>query len=102
VQRQDVGVRETGGDLDLLQEPLGPEDGRELGMEDLDRHLAMVLQIICEIDGGHAPAAQLALGLVPPGKRRVQLVDHLEPRLACVRRARTDPGYNRRVGISIP
>ena len=40
-QRQDVGVLQAGGDLDLADEPLRAQRGRELGAEHLDRDLAV-------------------------------------------------------------
>src|SRR5438034_571690 len=46
VQRQDVGVIQLGGDLDLAEKPFGPDGGRQLGPEDLDRDLAAVLQVV--------------------------------------------------------
>ena len=52
---------QVGGDPDLRQEPLGAEDGGELGAEDFDGDLAVVLQVVGEVDGGHAAAAELAL-----------------------------------------
>ena len=47
-------MAEAGGGLDLAQEALGAERGGELGAEDLDGDLAVVLEIFGEIDGGHA------------------------------------------------
>jgi hypothetical protein len=67
---------EAGGDLDLAQEALGTDDGGELGVQDLDRHLAGVLQIVGQVDRGHATPAQLALKLVAVSKRHAQLIDH--------------------------
>ena len=37
---------------------------RELGVEDLDGDLAAVLQVLGEVDGGHAALAELALDAV--------------------------------------
>ena len=58
---------EIGGGLDLLQEPLGADQGRELGVHDLNRHLAIVAHVMGEIDGGHAAGTQLALERVAVG-----------------------------------
>ncbi len=55
---------QVGGDLDLGQEPVAPDDGRELRMQDLDGHLAAVLQVLGEIDRGHAALTELALDAV--------------------------------------
>ena len=42
VQRENVGVLQIGGGLDLGQESLASQDGGELGLEHLDRDLAVV------------------------------------------------------------
>ena len=69
-QPEDVRVLEIGGDLDLGQEALAAEDGGELGVEDLDRDLAAVLQVLGEIDRGHAALAQLAHEAIAVGQGR--------------------------------
>ena len=46
-------VLQVGGGLDLLDEPLGAEHGGELGAEDLDDGLAIVLEVVREIDCRH-------------------------------------------------
>jgi hypothetical protein len=65
---EDVRVLERGGGLDLLDEPLGAEHGGELGFQDLDGDLAVVLQVLCEVDRGHAARAELALDAVAVGE----------------------------------
>ncbi len=57
VEREDVRVAELGGDLDFAQEPLGAQDGREIGAQDLDRDLAMMLEVVGQVDRGHPSAA---------------------------------------------
>ena len=52
---------EPGGHADLAQEALGAERGGELGVEHLERDRAVVLEVVREIDRGHAAAAELAL-----------------------------------------
>ena len=59
---------EVGGGLDLDQEPLGPDHGGELGPQDLEGDLAIVLEVLGEIDGGHAAGTQLALDAVAIGQ----------------------------------
>ena len=59
---------ELGGDGDLAQEPLGAERVGEFRVEDLDRHRAVVLEIVREVDGGHAALAELALDAVAVGE----------------------------------
>jgi hypothetical protein len=61
VQRHDVRVRELRRDLDLAQEPRGADGLRELGLDELDRDLAAMAQVVGQIDDGHPTAADLAL-----------------------------------------
>ena len=63
---------QVGGVLDLAEEALGAEDGRELGAEDLEGDLAVVLQVVGAVDGGHAAAAELALDRVAVGEGSAQ------------------------------
>ena len=52
---------EPGGEVDLAEKALGAHGGGELGVEHLDRDRPVVLEVAGEPDGGHAPAAELAL-----------------------------------------
>src|SRR6185437_3968847 len=45
-QRKNVWVLERGGELDLLEEPLGPQHGRELGVQQLERDLAAMPDVL--------------------------------------------------------
>ena len=67
-QRQQVGVLKVGGDLDLGEEALGADDGPEFGLEDLDGDEAIVLEVVREVDGGHAALPELALNAVAVGQ----------------------------------
>ena len=58
--------------LDLLHESLGAEHRGELGLEHFDRNLAIVLEILGEIDRGHAARAELALDAVAARERNAQ------------------------------
>ncbi len=58
------------GGLDLAEEPLGADDGGEFGAEDLDGDLAVVLEVMREVDGGHAALAELALKAVAVSEGR--------------------------------
>ena len=60
---------QPGGELDLAQEALRAERGGELGVEHLERDRAVVLEVVGEIDGGHAAAAELALERVTVRQR---------------------------------
>ena len=61
--------------LDLGEEPLGADDGGELRAQHLDRDLAIVLQVLGEIDGRHAAGAELALDAVAVGEARGEAFD---------------------------
>ena len=73
-QRQDVRVLQPGGDADLAGEALGAEGRGELGAEHLDGDLAVVLQVVGEVDGGHAALAELALDPVGGAEGTLKLV----------------------------
>mgnify|MGYP003471267922 CR=1 FL=1 len=59
------GVR---GGLDLGEKPLGADDRGQLGPQHFHRHLAVVLQVLRQVDGGHPALAELALEAVAVGK----------------------------------
>ena len=64
VQGKDVRVGEPGGDLDLPEKTLRPQGVGQLGLEYLDRHLPLVLDVPREVDRGHAPGTKLPLDVV--------------------------------------
>jgi hypothetical protein len=68
VEGEDVRVTQPGHQLDLTQESIGTDAGRELRMQDLDRDLASVLQVLGQQHHGHAAAADLRLDGVTAGK----------------------------------
>ena len=70
---EDVRVLQVGGGLDLGEEALGADHGAEFGTQHLDRHLAVVLDVVGQVDGGHAAGAELALEGVAVGERVGQL-----------------------------
>ena len=59
--RQDVGVLEAGGDLDLLHKALGAERMGQLLVQDLEGDSAIVPEIARQVDSSHAAPAELAL-----------------------------------------
>ena len=67
-QPQDVRMLQAGGDLDLGEEAVAADDGAQLGVQDLDGDLAAVLEVLGEVDRGHAALAELALEAVAVGK----------------------------------
>jgi hypothetical protein len=60
---------EVGGDLNLAQEPLGPDALGELRQEDLKGDVTVVLRVAGEVDDRVAAAAELALDGVAVGQR---------------------------------
>ena len=82
---------EVGGRLDLAQEPLGADDRGEFGPQHLDCHLAVVLEVLGQVHGGHAALAELALEAVAVRQGFGQAgkdVGHLEPPLLSATRGR--------------
>jgi len=71
-----VGVLKGGDGPDLAQEALGADDGGELGAEDLDGDLAAVLQVLGQVDRGHAALAELALDAVAAAEGGGERVGH--------------------------
>ena len=59
---------EIGGRRDLLQKPLGAEDGGEFGPQNLYRHLAVVLEVLGKVNRRHATGTQFTFDLVPIGE----------------------------------
>ena len=58
--RQNVRVVQSSGDSDLVEEALAAERGGQIGMEQLERDGAATLQVLREVDRGHAAPAELA------------------------------------------
>ena len=61
VERKDVGVLQIGRGLDLGEEPLGADDGGQLGAQHLYRHTAVVTPVLGQVDRGHPALAELPL-----------------------------------------
>ena len=53
-----------GRGLDFAQEPVGAERGPEIGMQHLDGDVALVLEIVREVDGGHPAGTEFAVDAV--------------------------------------
>ena len=51
------------------REALGAERGGQLGAQDLHRHLAVVLEVLGEVDRRHAALAELPFDAVAVGER---------------------------------
>ena len=74
-QRQDVGVGQVGGDLDLAQEPLGAQGCSQVGTQYLDRYFAIMPYVVGEIHRGHAALTDLTVDLVAAGQRGSQVLE---------------------------
>ncbi|MEP6999476.1 MAG: hypothetical protein ABI969_03290 [bacterium] len=57
------------------KEPIGADDGREFGTQHFYGDVAVVLEIVREIHGGHAARAKHARNGVAVGKSRAQLLE---------------------------
>ena len=75
VEWEDVRVLECGGDRDFAEEPVAAEGGRDLGLEQLDGHTALVLEVLGEEDDGHPALTQLALDAVAVTDSRRDLLE---------------------------
>ena len=95
---EDVRVLQPCGQLDLAQEPLGAERGRQLRVQHLERHRAVVAEVGREIDRGHAAAAELALERVSVGQgrreRAVRIRAHAVPSASFLNRGLVLSGSN--------
>jgi hypothetical protein len=66
-ERENVRMLELRLDLDLAEETIGGHRADELGLEDLEGDVALILQISGEKDDRHPPPADLALDRVAIG-----------------------------------
>jgi hypothetical protein len=64
VEGQYVNMLETGLDLDLAEEALWSHRCGQVGSQDLDGNVAVMLQVLSEVDRGHATVADLSLNPV--------------------------------------
>ena len=60
------------------QEPLGAQDGGELGADDLDRDLPLVLEVLGEVHRGHAARAEFAFDAVAVSQCRGESVEEID------------------------
>ena len=56
------------GERDFLEESLGAQHGRELGVQHLHRDFALVAHVFGQVDRRHAARAKLALEAVTVGE----------------------------------
>ena len=67
-------MREPGRDLDLPQEPLGADRGRQVGLQHLEGDLPLVLAVVREVDRRHPAAAEYARQRVALRQRCLQVL----------------------------
>jgi len=68
VERENVRVLQVRRNLDFRQKTLGADGNGELGLQHFHRDLAIVFQVLGEIDGGHAACTQLTVDVISVGK----------------------------------
>ena len=56
-ERQNMRVGQVRGGLDLGQEAFGTNDSSQLGLQDFERDLARVLEVVGQVDRGHTAFA---------------------------------------------
>src|SRR5438093_7704520 len=59
---------ESGGDVDLAQEAIRPQARGQVGAEHLEGDQPAVFQVLRQVDGRHAPMAELAFDAIALGK----------------------------------
>ena len=74
-QRQDVRVLQVGRGLDLSEEAFGPYYSSQLGLQDLERDLSLVLEVVGEVDRGHPALTKFTLDAVAALEGCVQARD---------------------------
>ena len=72
MQRQDMGVSQVGYGFDLEEESFCADSLGQLWVEHFHSHLAVVLQILGQIDGGHPSTADLPVDAVAVRECRPQ------------------------------
>ena len=71
-QSEDARVGETGHDLDFAKESFVTHRSRQLRVQDLERHLPVVLQVHDQVHRGHATAANFPFNRVTVRQRTTQ------------------------------
>ena len=74
VQRQDVRVLQVGRRANLGEKALGTERGGEIRVQHLDCDIAIVLEIVREIHGGHAADTEFAVNAIAVGECGGELI----------------------------
>ena len=86
-QRNDMGVLEAGGELDLAVEPIGIDPGSELGRQDLDHDAPAELTLFGDEDATHPRTPELSLEVVDVAERGLQALAEIGQRDSLYERA---------------
>ena len=65
---------QVGGRLDLVQEPVGADDGRQVRLQHLEGDAAVMTLVVSEVDGGHAAHTELALDAIAARQGRREML----------------------------
>jgi hypothetical protein len=68
MDRDDVGMLQAGGELDLAKEPLGAKGLSQLRAKHLECHGAVVAEVVRQIHHGHPAATELPLDAIMSGE----------------------------------
>ena len=71
---------ELRGDVDLAHEPLGTERGDEAGLQDLERHKAVMFEVLGEVHVGHTTATDQSRDVVAISQRGTKTLNVLSRR----------------------
>jgi len=74
---EDVRVIEPLGDSDFVEEAFPAESGGEIRAEGLEGDLAIVPEVVRQVDGGHAALAPLALDCLAAGQGGMEPTEDL-------------------------
>jgi hypothetical protein len=76
-EREDVRVLQIRRGLDLGHEALASDDRRQLGLQNLERHLSVVLQVLGHVDRGHPALADRLYDAVAVFQGLLQAVERI-------------------------
>ena len=84
------------GGADLSQEPFAAERRAQVGVQHLNGHIAIVLEVVRELHGGHTAGTELAVDAIATAKDGAQSFhgfDHVaSPVASCAARANHSSG----------
>jgi len=63
------------GGFDFCEKPLGAECGGEIGVEDFDCDVAVVSQVVSEVDGRHSAHADFPVDAISIGEGSAEFIE---------------------------